>query len=251
MKTKSRSRNKAQTTRFHNTGSGPAFPLDKERKTNMAKKASGRKANRTSNRAGRRRRKNRTSASVAAPRTSAYKRRPNRGHRRHRAATTHHRRRRRNGGGTGVMQRLRNVGESINASSLVIGGVGVLGFDILAQKFLGPQSASIAAAVKVGGGLLMMNSGKKLPLVGKYAGVIGFGLAFIGTVDLLRIYVMPRVVGFLPAALLPAPAPAPTAQNGMSGLVNYYGPPQRVVPRFGGMGGLVNVPNNSPARAFV
>lgn len=225
MTRKTRSRNKPQTTRFHNTGgSGPAFPLDKEkRKANMATRK-GRKPNRKSKRAGRRRRKNTgTTARVSAPRSTArFTNRKKRTHRRRRNT------------GSSFSSRMRNVGAS-STTGLIIAGAGIIAFDMATAKFLGAQSAPIGAATKIGGGYLLANNGKKLPVIGQHAELIGAVLIVNGVVDLLRIYVLPRVTPYLPAALLPAP-PAAAIGNGagVAGLANWRG-----------MGGLTNIPPGS------
>lgn len=208
------------------------------------KKATGRKPNRKAKRAGRRRRKNTTSASVSAPRSTANKRVANRA-RKHKTT----RRRRRNTGGTSMTRRLRNGASA--ATGWLIAGAGIIGFDMVAQKLLGAQSAPIGAVTKIGGGYLLANSGKKLPFVGQHAELIGAVLIVNGVVDLYRMYVLPKVLPYLPVALLPAPAPVANATangNGMQGLVNMYNRPGFGAP---GFGGLVSTPNGPVRQAFV
>lgn len=222
VKTKTRTRNRAQKTRFLNSAkAGAAFPLDKQRTKNMA--ATKRKPNRKrkAKRAGGRRRRKNTSARVSAPATQA----------RYQNRKSGKRRSNRRPRKTNTLRRFANAASG-GVTGLVIAGAGIIGFDMLTQKFLGPQSGPVAAAVKIGGGYLMTQSGRRIPLIGKHAELIGGVLIVNGVVDLLRAYVLPRVQGYIPAAFLPAPP----ATNGLGGLVN--------MPN--GFGGLVNIPAGSP-----
>ncbi len=137
--------------------------------------------------------------------------------------------------GTSLM-RFRNPLQGVSTSSIVIGALGMAGFDWLAHKTLGAQSEPVAAVTKIGGGFLLMSGGKNLPLVGKHADLIGKGLILVGVYGLVRVYVLPRVVSYFQPA--PQMATAPTTTNAaLAGLRR----PQRGI---GARPGLGNIPNS-------
>jgi hypothetical protein len=205
-------RNRAQVTRLHNQGMGPVIVLTERTANSMAK----RKTNRKHKAKARRRRANGNGngqARVAS--SSSQARYTNRSHR-------PKQRRRRNG-----VPRQTNASRATEgAGALLVTAGGIVGVDMLTQKFLGAQSGLAGAAIKIGAGYLVESLGSRAPLVGQHAQAIGFVLKVIGVVDLVRQFVLPQVAAFapslIPAGYLPAPAPQPNPQptTGMQGLVN-------------------------------
>lgn len=139
------------------------------------------------------------------------------------------------------LMRFRNPLQGVSTGSIVIGALGMAGFDWLAHKTLGAQSEPVAAVTKIGGGFLLMASGKSIPLIGKHAELIGKGLILVGVYGLVRVYVLPRVVSYFQPA--PQMAPTSTTSAALAGLRRQ--PPRR---SNGMPPGLGNIPRGGAWR---
>ncbi|MGI8642388.1 MAG: hypothetical protein ACR2MG_20865 [Pyrinomonadaceae bacterium] len=119
----------------------------------------------------------------------------------------------------------RNPTGSVLINTLIAafgGALAITGFDFTVNYFMPQISTTVRTLGKFGAGFLVGQYGKKLPLIGSYAGGISNTLYLFGFVDLLANHVVPRVLPLLSqrAASTAAPKIVQTASGEMGALID-------------------------------
>jgi hypothetical protein len=157
--------------------------------------------------------------------------------------------------GRASLMRMKNPVSGANISvGGILGTVVVLGLaNNFVNKATANQSPVVSAGIKIGAGFGLAKWGKKLPLLGNYAGLAGLVLIILGGQDLFNMYAAPYLSGvpvvgqFFGTAAPMTPLTTQPSNNGVSGIVNIpYGSPLRA-----GMRGIVSVDESSPLAAYM